>query len=375
MTVRVASKLLVGLLKDLSHTAPDDVDAYGAALCGVLLHSERAHAGTGPGKYDLLVGTSANRYAVGHCWEIAEGTLPPMLWTIADVRSVVAVLGPKAKVGKDDPDHMVKVSAVDGMVELIEDPDVLKLPGIGSPWSMRFKLGPIDDYPRSVWFALRVGDEPLDVVVDPELGILPPLPRVDLHPDFLNAAVQVAKRRREYVQLYHRHQRRAVHVQVGENYRGTIAPQRYPDGAASRLEGLVPGAPVYDPQLPPIERQEPPVAEEGAAPDDVATVDRFEDAVWLDPLQATITTDTDADGRMATPTLLEQAARYVVEKQSGSRAALQKHLRVQKSTVGELLDALQVHGIVGPSDGATPREVLVSAEQLEETLARLRGEA
>lgn len=368
MSVRIASKHLVGLLRDLALTAPDDVEVFGA-LAGVLLHSERADVDALPGKKEILVGTSHNRFAIGHAWQYAEGSLPPMLWWLDDVRSVIAVLGPKSKVDKDAPDHMVKIGpGAGGMVEIVEDPDQLSiLPD--APWSMTFRLGPIDDYPRSTWVALRLGDKTLDEpVVDRDFGEVPPLPRVDVAPDLLAPFTAIGKRRKASVQMYIRHHRRQVHIQIGEHYRGAVAPTSYPDGPSSRMEGLRPGMEVFDPKLPP--RPEKPARLDPNGP---PPVELDEDLV-VDVEQTEIELDAPA-GSTIDLHLLEQAARVVITTQSGSRTKVQRNLAVGKETVGRLLDRLEEMGVVGPSTGTSPRTVLVPADELGAVIERIRGGA
>ncbi len=60
--------------------------------------------------------------------------------------------------------------------------------------------------------------------------------------------------------------------------------------------------------------------------------------------------------------LFDDAARMIVQQQIGSTSLLQRRMKLGYNRAGRLMDQLEIAGIVGPSQGSKPRDVLVKTE-------------
>ena len=70
--------------------------------------------------------------------------------------------------------------------------------------------------------------------------------------------------------------------------------------------------------------------------------------------------------------LIRQAAELIVTHQQGSTSLIQRKFSIGYNRAGRLMDQLERAGIVGPTRGAKPREVLITdIVQLDEIVAKL----
>ena len=60
--------------------------------------------------------------------------------------------------------------------------------------------------------------------------------------------------------------------------------------------------------------------------------------------------------------LFEEAARLIVVHQQGSTSLIQRKFSIGYNRAGRLMDQLEAAGIVGPTQGSKPRDVLIADE-------------
>jgi len=73
--------------------------------------------------------------------------------------------------------------------------------------------------------------------------------------------------------------------------------------------------------------------------------------------------ESEFDGFYGEDPLYEEAKRQVIEAKKASASLLQRRLRIGYARAARLLDMLEDKGIIGPSDGAKPREIRFASEQ------------
>ena len=84
-----------------------------------------------------------------------------------------------------------------------------------------------------------------------------------------------------------------------------------------------------------------------------------------------VATTTDLNDKDA---LFDEAARTVVQTQSGSTSLIQRKLRLGYNRAGRIIDQLEAAGIVGPFEGSKARQVLVrDLLELEDLLKKLNN--
>jgi len=72
--------------------------------------------------------------------------------------------------------------------------------------------------------------------------------------------------------------------------------------------------------------------------------------------------------------LLDQAKEVIIRANKASASLLPRRLRIGYARAARILDILEEQGIIGPADGAKPREVLINKENLEVEEEGISGE-
>jgi DNA segregation ATPase FtsK/SpoIIIE, S-DNA-T family len=89
---------------------------------------------------------------------------------------------------------------------------------------------------------------------------------------------------------------------------------------------------------------------------------QYDDEVVSQPVQLNGKGGIVADSAMdADDDMMRDAVRVVIEGRKASTSLLQRRLRIGYGRAARLIETMEEQGIVGPADGARPREVLVSS--------------
>ncbi|SEB43299.1 DNA segregation ATPase FtsK/SpoIIIE, S-DNA-T family [Amycolatopsis tolypomycina] len=358
--ITVGTADLLRLLAALQQTAVHKEDGNGSPWCGILLHCAR-DTDAPPGQREILAGTAGDGWVLGHTHIRCQGQWTrPTLWSIDDVRALIAAFHPKLKGNKH---HVTAVElGPAGQVVVAEaEQDLLSRSG----FRLQFTEKPLGDYPRQAWRLLS--DVPLDTrPVDRTSGVpLQPRPRTDLAGATLGAFAAVSKIIGAPVEVYRYHQREPLLIQIGGVYRGYAAPAHYEE---TRDVARWPHATVHDPDLPP-----PPPRDGGGSVlktgSGVIIKDGRADAAFIDldePISDFPAVEHDFEP-------LCQAATIVIETQFGGSSALAKAMKIAYPRAARLLEQLEDHGVVGPSRGSKARKVLAAPPDLPAVLAAIRG--
>ena len=85
-------------------------------------------------------------------------------------------------------------------------------------------------------------------------------------------------------------------------------------------------------------------------------------------------TDTDNGGAYGTTfdkdPLFDEAAEFVVTSGTASTSSLQRRYSIGYNRAGKIMDQMEAAGIVGPSQGGKPRQVLIDSIQLTQILGK-----
>ena len=98
---------------------------------------------------------------------------------------------------------------------------------------------------------------------------------------------------------------------------------------------------------------------------------RQESHVVYEPIDLSIPEKTEKEDEMVEEQddLMPEASEWVLDTKRASVSALQRRFRIGYTRAGRLMDTMERLGIVGPAEGAKPRDILVDKEQLSDILA------
>lgn len=170
-----------------------------------------------------------------------------------------------------------------------------------------------------------------------------------------------------------KHARGPLHMTFGGTH--GLALVEYPDSDPLVHGALVPAK--EDDEQPPADDDNP-AAELGKSlgEGESLTISGGGKVVTIHGGTGTTTSTDDADEtavEIPDADLLRQAIDMVVSTQFGSTSMLKRKLAIGYERANRLMGELEAHGIVGPSDGARARDVLVRPDELEAVHTQVFG--
>ncbi|MFS0986390.1 DNA translocase FtsK [Enterococcus durans] len=101
----------------------------------------------------------------------------------------------------------------------------------------------------------------------------------------------------------------------------------------------------------------------------VSFVTDQQEAHYEEKMMPTDEAETSGSAEQPQDELFEEAKALVIEMQTASISLLQRRFRIGYNRAARLVDELEAHGVVGPSEGSKPRKVFI--EQAEEPMDSL----
>ena len=101
----------------------------------------------------------------------------------------------------------------------------------------------------------------------------------------------------------------------------------------------------------------------------VSFVTAQQEAHYEEKMMPTEEVETSGSAEQPQDELFEEAKALVIEMQTASISLLQRRFRIGYNRAARLVDDLEAHGVVGPSEGSKPRKVFI--EQVEDPMDAL----
>ncbi|MGL4336651.1 MAG: DNA translocase FtsK [Turicibacter sp.] len=81
---------------------------------------------------------------------------------------------------------------------------------------------------------------------------------------------------------------------------------------------------------------------------------------------------SNSEGGALEDPIMKEVLSYIMETQKASASLIQRRFRVGYNRAARIVDDLEAHGIIGPSEGSKPREVLMNDAQYQDIIASIK---